>query len=190
VSAFPEPPREVVVDEEIVLRPVFETAPEEMYALIDRNREYLGEFLPFATPAYSLEDARKFAEAKRADWGVTGEHGFSIRYKGKLAGAIGIRGFGSPNRAATIGYWLSQDLQGHGIMTRCVAALIKLSFESYNLNQVVIRAAPANTRSRAIPERLGFKQVGIERQWSPNAWGELLDLVTYSLLRNEWEERR
>lgn len=173
-----------------MLRPVFETAPEEMYALIDRNREYLGEFLPFATPEYSLEDARKFAEAKHAAWGITGEHGFGICYKDKLAGTIGIRGFDSHNRAAPIGYWLSHDLQGRGIMTRCVVALIKLSFETYNLNQVVIRAAPANTRSRAIPERLGFTQVGIERQWSPNARGELLDLVTYSLLRSEWEERR
>jgi ribosomal-protein-serine acetyltransferase len=189
VSTFPEPPREIVVDDGIVLRPVFETPAEEMYALIDRNRDYLGEFLPFATPEYSLEDARKFAEAKRAEWGVTGEHGFSIWYKGNLAGTVGIR-LRPANRAATIGYWLSADLQGRGIMTRCVVTLLKLAFDTYNLNQVVIRAAPANTRSRAIPERLGFTQVGIERQWSPNARGELLDLVTYSLLRSEWDERR
>jgi ribosomal-protein-serine acetyltransferase len=190
VSAFPELPREIAIDDEIVLRSVFETTPEEMYALIARNLDYLGEFLPFATPAYSLEDARKFAEQARSRWGQTGAQGFSIFFEGNLAGTVGVSGFDSPNRAATIGYWLSQDVQGRGIMTRCVAALISLAFDAYDLNQVVIRAAPENTRSRAIPERLGFTQVGIERQWSVNGKGELLDLVTYSLLKSEWEERR
>ena len=85
-----------------------------------------------------------------------------------------------------IGYWLSEHLQGNGIMARSVSALIRLAFEAYGLNQVVIGAAPSNVRSKAIPQRLGFTETGIERQMSKNARGELLDLVIYSLLQPEW----
>jgi ribosomal-protein-serine acetyltransferase len=188
MTPFPEPPRELVVDHEITLRPVFESA-DEIYRLASSQRDYLRQFLPFPTDNYSLEDSRAFAEQKRADWGVTGEQAFGIWRQGKFSGAIGIRGFDAPNRACSIGYWLSQDLQGRGIMTRCVSALLKLAFETYGMNQVVITAAPDNTRSRAIPERLGFTRTGIKRQWSVNASGELLDLVEYSLLKSEWEAR-
>ena len=188
MTPFPEPPRELVVDRDITLRPSFES-PYEAYRLIIRQREYLRQFLPFPADDYSLEDARAFAANKRADWGVTGEQAFAIWYRGALAGSIGIRGFDAPNRAGPIGYWLSQDLQGRGIMTRCVSALLKLAFEKYNMNQIIITAAPSNTRSRAIPERLGFKRMGTQRQWSVNAAGELIDLVVYSLLKSEWESR-
>ena len=108
----------------------------------------------------------------------------------KLAGAIEIRGFESPVRAVSIGYWLSKDVQGRGVITRCVTALIRMAFETYDMNQVIIRVAPENTRSRAIPERLGFTQVGTERQMSMTASGDYLDLVGYSLLRPEWDEQR
>jgi ribosomal-protein-serine acetyltransferase len=126
----------------------------------------------------------------RERWGESGEHGYGIFAHNRLAGAIGMRGFESPVRAVSIGYWLSQEAQGRGLMTRSVAALIRMAFETYDMNQVIIRAASGNTRSRAIPERLGFTQVSIERQMSMNATGEFLDLVGYSLLRSEWDEHR
>lgn len=189
MSSFPEPPRELVVDDEITLRPHFES-PEEMYELVRRNAEYLARFLAFPASDYSLEDAQAFADQRRAGWGVTGEQAFGIHYKGRLAGSIGISGFGTRNRAGHIDYWLSEALQGNGIMTRCVSALLRLAFERYDMNQIMISAAPANTRSRAIPERLGFTRTGVRRQWFLNAKGELLDVVMYSLLRSEWEERK
>ncbi|MDA0676760.1 MAG: GNAT family protein [Chloroflexi bacterium] len=123
-------------------------------------------------------------------WGESGEHGYGIFVDNKLAGAIEIRGFESPVRAVSIGYWLSKDVQGRGVITRCVTALIRMAFETYDMNQVIIRVAPENTRSRAIPERLGFTQVGTERQMSMTASGDYLDLVGYSLLRPEWDEQR
>lgn len=185
MTPFQEPPRELIVDHEITLRPFFEST-DEMFDVIVRQREYLREFLPFPKDDYSLEDARAFAEQKRADWGVANEQAFSIWHNGKFAGSIGIRGFDAANRAGPIGYWLSQDLQGKGIMTRCVSALLKMAFETYDMNQIIITVAPENARSRAIPQRLGFKETGIQRQWSVNATGDLLDLVVYSLLRSEW----
>lgn len=176
----------MVVDAEITLRRSFDTPPEVMHSLIHQNLQHLGEFLPWALPGYDLDGVKMFMQTKRERWNKSEEQGYSIYYNSEFVGALGIRGFDSPVRAASIGYWLSEHAQGNGAMTRSVSALIRLAFETYGLNQVVIRASPTNRRSRAIPERLGFVETGTERQMSRNAHGELLDLVIYSLLRSEW----
>ena len=184
----PPIPDEIRVDDELVLRPVFEPRAEDLHELVHRNLAHLGEFLAWAQPDYDVDRVRAFQESRRDDWNNRGEQGFSIYFRVKLVGAVGLRGLELPIRAATIGYWLSEHVQGHGIMTRCVESLIRLAFETYDMNQVIIRAAPRNVRSRAIPERLGFTKTGIERQMAKNARGEFLDLVNYSLLQSEWKQ--
>ena len=140
----------------------------------------------WAKPEYGVEGVAAFQESKKKLWSESGEQGYSIFYRSELAGAIGIRGFESPVRAVSLGYWLSAHLQHKGIMTRSVKALILLAFETYTMNQVIIRAATENTASRAIPERLGFTETGSERQMTINAHGDFMDLVTYSPLHSEW----
>ena len=48
-------------------------------------------------------------------------------------------------------------------MTAAVAALLDHAFGPWELTRVEIRAGVANTRSRAIPERLGFREEGVLR---------------------------
>ena len=189
MSIEPPLPNQIEVDDEVVLRRVYETSPELMHDLIHRNLDHLGEFLVWAKPDYTLDGVKQFLAATKESSNVSGEQGYSIWYRGELAGAIGVGGFESEVKAVAIGYWLSAHLQGNGIMTRSARAIVELSFAKQGMNHVIIRAAPSNTRSRAIPQRLGFKETGVERQMSLNARGEYLDLITYSLLRSEWEEQ-
>lgn len=189
MSITPPLPHEIEVDDEIVLRRNVDTLPEVLHSLIHQNIEHLGRFLPWARSDYSLGGVKEFQETARRRWGESGEHGYAVFYGGELAGAVGIRGFESPVRAVSLGYWLSSHVEGRGIMTRSVDALIRLAFENYGMNQVVIRAVPHNRRSRAIPERLGFIETGRDRQMATNAAGEMFDLVNYSLLRSEWDAR-
>lgn len=186
MSFSPLLPDEISVDSEITLRRSFDTPPEVMHSLIHRNLDHLGDFLSWAVPEYSLEGVKAFMKLKRELWNESAEQGYSVLYNGEFVGAVGMRGFDSPVRAVSVGYWISEHAQGNGIMTRSVSALIKLAFEAQGMNQVIIKAAPTNIRSKAIPERLGFTETGFERQMAKNVRGELLDLVNYSLLRSEW----
>ena len=72
-------------------------------------------------------------------------------------------------------------------MTRACRALVTHAFRELGLHRVEIRAAPGNRRSRAIPERLGFRQEGILRdaEWP---YDHYVDLVVYAMLADEWEE--
>ena len=55
-----------------------------------------------------------------------------------------------------------------------------------DLNRVQINCNVENERSRAVPERLGFKLEGIHRQVE-YLNGRFGDWAVYGMLREEWE---
>jgi ribosomal-protein-serine acetyltransferase len=66
-----------------------------------------------------------------------------------------------------------------------VRALVEVGFRDLGLHRIEIRAGVGNTRSRAIPERLGFVPEGIERGGERGSNG-FYDLVVYAILDDEW----
>ncbi len=190
MSEWPEPHRLIVVDDDTVLRPVFEASADDLYALVVKNLAYLGRFLDFANAEYSLADAATYLQQSRQNWGRSREQAYAIIHEGELGGVAGLHHFGAKNRAVEIGYWLSEHLQGRGIMTRCVMKMTEMAFEHLGVNQVNISADVVNERSRAIAERTGFSFDGVTRQWLVNAAGELADMARYSMLKDEWARWR
>lgn len=53
------------------------------------------------------------------------------------------------------------------------------------MNRAQIRAMPENSRSIAIPARLGFTYEGIQRQ-AELLRGKFYDFAVYSMLASEW----
>lgn len=70
-------------------------------------------------------------------------------------------------------------------MTRCCHALVSYAFDTLELNRIVIRCHPKNTRSSAIAKRLAFSYEGTLRECAKHD-GKLHDLAVYSVLRREW----
>jgi ribosomal-protein-serine acetyltransferase len=70
-------------------------------------------------------------------------------------------------------------------MTAAATTLVDYAFSGLHLNRVVIQAAVGNTRSRAIPERLGFVAEGTLRE-AERVGDEYLDSVVYAMLAREW----
>jgi ribosomal-protein-serine acetyltransferase len=67
-----------------------------------------------------------------------------------------------------------------------VRALVDHAFAGWGLNRVEIRAALENARSRAIPERLGFKKEGVLRE-AERLGERFVDHALYAVLASEWE---
>ena len=109
-----------------------------------------------------------------------------IRYNGSLVGMIGLPYIDWGNSETSIGYFLSEQDQGKGIVTRSVRALRDYLFKEMNINRIVIQVAENNLRSIAIPSRLGFTQEGIKRdgQW---LYDHYENLLVFSMLKREWE---
>jgi ribosomal-protein-serine acetyltransferase len=69
-------------------------------------------------------------------------------------------------------------------MTECCRAFIAHAFETWKLNRITIECATENTRSRGVPERLGFKLEGVVRQseWLHDRY---VDHALYGLLKSD-----
>ncbi|WP_143808376.1 GNAT family N-acetyltransferase, partial [Oenococcus oeni] len=49
---------------------------------------------------------------------------------------------------------------GKGIMTESLKHLLSIAFNELDLNKIIVMADSKNEKSRAIPQRLGFRQEG------------------------------
>jgi ribosomal-protein-serine acetyltransferase len=148
----------IKIDDDLELRSLEKEDGDELFTLIEHNREYLREWLPWVDDNTSVEDSKKFIESS------LGQSASGIWYKGKLAGVVGYSTIDQSNRKASIGYWLGASFQGHGLMTKACRAMIEHSFSELDVNRIEIHCAIENSKSRAIPERLGFVQEGVIRQ--------------------------
>ena len=161
----------------------------ELFALTDRNRAHLRPWLPWVDQTTSPADTRAFIAGTLHQLAENNGLHVGIWFRGELVGVIGFLYVKWPSRKTEIGYWLDAAAQGHGIMTRACRALIEYAFSELGLNRVEIHCAPGNTRSCAVPERLGFTQEGVLRQVE---WLNVhfADNVVYGLLASEWQHRK
>ncbi|TBL74525.1 GNAT family N-acetyltransferase [Paenibacillus thalictri] len=173
------------VNEEIQLRLLELRHTDELFALTDGNREQLRQWLPWVDGTVDTEHTKRFIQSTLAAFAGNNGIQAGIFYKGNMAGCVGLHGIDWGNRKTSIGYWLGAEYQGHGIMTNACGTLVNYVFSELNLNRVEIRAAEFNTRSRAIPERLGFVQEGKIRQaeWLADRY---VDHIVYGMLREDW----
>ena len=172
------------VDDELLLRPPRLTDAENLFVLVDSNRDYLRRWLPWVDGVLSAKDYRPWIEGRAGG----NEYRLLIVYKGAVVGATGISDLDSPNKAGEMGYWLAEDMQGRGIVTRTCRAILGYAFDELEINRMQIRVATGNRKSRAIPERLGLQFEGVLRQ-AELVNGEYYDLALYSMLASEWRER-
>ncbi len=153
-----------------------------IYKTIDRERDYLREWLPFVDETTHIDFTRAYVQNVLD----TNQIQYSI-YEGKtFMGLIGFSHMDKADKKAEIGYWISERQQGRGIVTHSVKKLLEIAFSELELNSVRIKVAVGNEKSQKIPERLNFKQEGIEREGLLLATKEFTDLAVYSMLKREY----
>ena len=168
------------------LRLLEESDADELFALIDANREHLAPWMPWVARAPSAADVLPFIRATRRQ--IADNDGLQtaiVDPGGRIVGMIGVHNIDWLNRKTSIGYWLARDEQGRGTMTEAVRAYVDHAFATWKLNRVMIQAAVENARSRAIPERLGFREEGILREVE-RVGDRMLDDVVYAMLAADW----
>lgn len=184
------------MDKELLLRPIRDgdlelrqfTSKEtdSLFLLTDVNRNYLREWLPWVDKTKTVEDTKEFIKNSLEGAQNNKSADFGIYFHDKLVGAIGFHFLDFNNKKTTIGYWLDKDYQGKGIMTTATKILIRFAFEKLKLNRVQINCGQGNTKSCAIPMRLGFKKEGIAQQaeWVND---HFVDWEQYSLLKENFK---
>jgi ribosomal-protein-serine acetyltransferase len=172
------------ITDDVYLRLLDEADAQELHELIEANRAHIARWLPWAA-SQTLDDTLDFIHRTRSQLSTNDGFQTAIVLGERIVGVIGYHGVDWPNRSTRIGYWLDEGHQGRGTMTAAVRLLVDHALSAWRLNRVEIRAAVENRRSRAIPERLGFRQEGTLRQ-AELIDGRYLDSVMYSMLAADW----
>ena len=173
------------IDKDLELKSFDPKFAEDVFSVTDSNRIYLREWLPWVDNTKSVNDTKSFLKSTAEAATKNSTYNFIIFYKEKVAGCVAQHAVDKDNSFTSIGYWLAQEFSGRGIMTKSCKKMIELSFQTQGVETIEIRAAVENKKSRAIPERLGFKLDGILRQkeW---LYDHFVDHACYSLLKSEY----
>ncbi len=177
----------IKIDDNLSLESLDEIHAASMFALIDANRPHLREWLPWVDPMQSVENFKDhITYCKKLEAAGT-DFPFVIMMNNEMVGRIGIHYIHLHNKIAALGYWLGDGYQGKGIITKACKTLVDHCFNELSMNRVEIKCATGNHKSRAIAEKLYFKQEGILRQ-AELVNGKFLDLYLYSILKAEWRD--
>lgn len=175
----------IVVDPEIELRMLTKVDSESFFDLIEKNRAYLREWIPWLDETQSLEDTQRFIEQGILQYYSNQSFQAGIWYHGELVGCIGFHPIDWRHHLSSLGYWVAEDFQGKGIVIRSVARMVQYAFEELKLNRLDLRCAPGNRKSLVIPEKLGFTREGVLRE-AEFLYDHFVDHAVYSLLKKEW----
>ena len=173
------------VDSEIKLKQIELSDAKDVFATIDTQRKYLGEWLPFVAYTHSVENPIKYIQTTLQASKEKCKYVFVIKYINTFAGIIGFKDSDIANKKIEIGYWLSESLQKKGIMRRCVNKILDFGFNDLEFNRIQIKCAVGNKKSVNIPKFFNFKFEGIERAGELFPIDNFVDLEIYSLLKHE-----
>ena len=167
------------------LRAVDQHDADDLYAIFsdEETMRYFGSN-PFTglTEAQDLIARRQadYAERRTLRWCITrGDDDRAI-------GSCGFHSFGEGR--AEVGYILSREYWGQGIMPEALAAILSYGFTEMELHRIEAIIDISNERSKNLLLKLGFTYEGNLRQRYPFG-GQFLDEHYFGLLRDEWHPR-
>ncbi len=182
----PEPLR-FELDADLTLRTLVPEDAPELFAVVDSNRHYLRQWLPWLDANTKVEHSAQFIESTHQARQNNPAFQCAVVYKGQIVGMCGFHPIQRANRFAPLGYWLAESATGKGLMSRSVQFFVNHAFEQMDMNKVGIAAAEHNIKSRQIPERLGFVNEGLERD-AEFLYDHYVNHVRYGLLKREWRK--
>ena len=112
---------------------------------------------------------------------------FAIEVDGAVAGAIQYAEESDPQyRSAGIDLFLGTDWQGRGLGREAIATLVRHLFAERGHHRLTIDPALANERAIRCYEAVGFRRVGVLRQYERAADGTWRDGLLLELLADDW----
>ncbi len=173
------------ISERLHLRSLNPKDASELFALVDTNRSYLKQWLPWLDHNKTAADSLSFIQNSLDKAKANHEFVSAIFIENQLVGLIGLHSICWVNRSSVIGYWIAESYQRQGIITRACQAILDDGFGRLNLNRIEISCAAKNVRSQAVAERLGLTYEGTlrEAEW---LYDRFVDHRIYSMLKSEW----
>lgn len=151
-------------------------------ALSNRKiQDNLRDGLPY--PYTEQDGADYISDMLSADENET--FAFAITIDGKAVGSIGVFRQGNIHRqTAELGYYISEEYWGRGIMTEAVKQICQYVFSESDIIRIYAEPFAYNAASCKVLEKAGFQYEGTLRRNAVKN-GKVIDMKMYSLLKEE-----
>lgn len=135
----------------------------------------------------SMEESQRVLDMFIEDKNV-----FALRCKqsGRVIGSVGLHACDSVENLqhiCEIGYVLSREHWGRGLMTEAVRAVIRHCFETLGLEGLTVGHFTENHRSRRVIEKCGFRYLCQKQFHAKQLDGRILDGCYYLLTAQAWQ---
>lgn len=149
------------LDNTTCLRPLQVTDDAQLFEVVERDREHLGEFLVWVKTVNTLQDAQaiiaRAIECRKAGTDIR----FGIFDNDELMGVISLH-FMAPGYSAEFSIWLARAAVGKNLANRASKEIFEYARE-LGLKRIQFRLRANNARSRAFITRLGLTYEGDEQ---------------------------
>lgn len=148
----------VLKTQRLILRPWTESDLDDFfeYASVDGVGQLAGW-----NPHRNKEESKQIL-----DMFIGGRKTFALEYDGKVIGSLGIEEYNQRNypeldalQGREIGYVLSKDFWGQGLMPEAVKAVVEWLFNEMELDFILVGHFDRNARSRRVIEKCGFRYI-------------------------------
>lgn len=161
-----------------LIRQVTLTDAARLAAFYTSNKTHLAPWEPSRDPEFYTES---FWQQRISDWLEKIAQGNADHYltldtaAAKVLATCSITNIvRGPFQACNIGYAVSADVEGSGVMSKLVRHVLDVAFNEHGLNRVMANYMPRNARSARMLETLGFKREGTAKR--------------YLLINGTWED--
>jgi ribosomal-protein-alanine N-acetyltransferase len=113
-------------------------------------------------------------------------YGIILKKSDQLIGMCGLHSINPVHRRAEMGYVLSPEYWGLGIMTEAVNLLLQTGFLTLELNRIEARTRPDNVASQRVLTKVGLTEEGTLRQ-QMFIKGQFRDFKIFSILLSEFQ---
>lgn len=178
-----------IATERLVLRPPEPGDALEMQQVVADNKAHLCPEMPWARgEALTFKERVNLLRNFRSRFDASEDFMFVMfdRETEALIGATGLHTRIGP-QALEIGYWISEQREGQGLVSEAVQALAHVALVHMKALRLEIRCSEGNERSAAVPRRLGFHLDGILRML-PQDGDPPRDTMIWSLVAQEYPD--
>jgi|GEM_PF-171469 len=173
----------------LTLRQLRYSDARQLFELYVRNRERMRPYFRWPLTVERVGQVRGAIAECNEHFSASQRVNAALEEDGELLGLIFMNHNHDPvNRRTELAYWVDGAAEGRGLVTRGCNAMVRYAFETLGMNRIDITADVTNVRSLAVPERLGFTQEAVLKQWLRFPDGRLVDMANYRLLCEDWKD--
>jgi RimJ/RimL family protein N-acetyltransferase len=173
MNVIPVPPERIDLDADTYLRWLTVSDAEAVARAVDESLDHLKPWMPWAdaqSTDVTFQRNRLRQQSQQRERTEEWQYGLFAVADEQLLGSFGLMTRRGPG-TLEIGYWLHPDVGRRGYATNAARALTATGRRVRSIKQMIIVCDEANTRSAAIPQRIGYTLQRVESR-TPEAPGE------------------